>query len=64
MGVYKDHIKDALPSIKKVRDYKKKGDKYFRVTGDGSEYFKIVDGVLQLWDKDGNTNYIYEPIDW
>ena len=24
MGVYKDHIKDALPSIKKVRDLKKK----------------------------------------
>ena len=32
MGVYKDHIKDALPSIKKVRDLKKeiriKGVKY------------------------------------
>ena len=36
MGVYKDHIKDALPSIKKVRDIKKKleskGVKFFSIS--------------------------------
>ena len=48
-----------------IHDLKKKGDKYIIQHKDNSEYYKIVDGVLQLWDTEyGNTNYIFEPIDW
>ncbi|MAP01861.1 MAG: hypothetical protein CMD01_03480 [Flavobacteriales bacterium] len=74
-----EHIKSVIEIYKKGNKFKcatfwgddvaileleKKEDKYIIPLNNRFEYYRIENGVLQLWDNDGNTNYIYEPIDW